>query len=136
MKCIKTQFTRQILCAGMMRDFIEIYSREMQRTNPGQETQAKPDFTAVSDFAGYLEAVRDTPRMEGVNPADVNTHVCYIPYDQTVFELDRNKFFIKISRTRDRWFKFTGVIDWGEQEEYLQIKLKETGFTDLEASGG
>lgn len=136
MSCIKTQYSRKIICAGAMKDFIEIYSRTMSGTNPGGETQSKPTFTPVADFAGMFEAVRETPRMQGINPEDTKTHVCYIPFDQTVFELDRNKHFIKISRTRDRYFKFTGVADWGEQEEYLQIKLKETGFTDLEAASG
>lgn len=136
MKCIKTQFSRKILCAGSMKDYIEIYSREIIGTNPGEDEQPDPTFSAVSDFAGYLEAVRETHRQEGINTSESNTHVCYIPYDQTVFEMDANKFFIKISRTRERWFKFTGVTDWGEQEEYLQIKLKETGFSDLGASNG
>ena len=119
-----------------MKDFIEIYSREMPGTNPGKTIQSKPVFTPVSDFAGMFEAVGATPRMEGVNPSSSDTHVCYIPYDQTVFEMDKNKFFIKITSTRSRWFKFTAVMDWGEQEQYLQIRLNETGFVDLEASGG
>lgn len=108
----------------------------MPGTNPGKTIQSKPVFTPVSDFAGILEAVRAVPRMEGVNPSTSDTHVCYIPFDQTVFEMDKNKFFIKITRTRPRWFKFAAIVDWGEQEEYLQIRLNETGFTDLEASGG
>ena len=136
MSCIKTQYTKQIICAGAMKDFIEILSRTMAGTNPGQTNQSKPSFTTVADFAGLLEAVRATPRMEGVNPEDSNTHVCYIPYDQTVFKMDKNKFFIRITRTRTRLFKFSGVIDWGEQEQWLQIKLKETGFEDLEAASG
>jgi hypothetical protein len=119
-----------------MKDYIEIYSRAMPGTNPGKTIQSKPVFSPVIDYAGILEAVRATPRQEGVNPSDADTHVCYIPYDQTVFEMDKNKFFIKITRSRSRRFKFTAVMDWGEQEEYLQIRLKETGFTDLEASGG
>jgi len=119
-----------------MRDYIEIKSRSMSGTNPGQTTQSEASFTAVADFAGILEAVRATPRQEGVNPSNADTHVCYIPYDQTIFELDKNKHFIDITRTRPRRFKFTAVMDWGEQEEYLQIRLNETGFTDLEASGG
>lgn len=136
MSCIKTQYSRKIICAGAMKDYIEIYSRTMAGTNPGQTIQSKPSFTSASDFAGLLEAVRATPRFEGVNPVSTDTHVCYIPYDQTVFEMDKNKFFIKITRTRSRWFKFTAVMDWGEQEQYMQIRLNETGFTDLEASGG
>lgn len=136
MRCIKTQYTKKILCVGAMKDFIEVFSRTMQGTNLGQTIQSTPLFTPISDFAGLLEAVRATPRMEGVNPSSSDTHVCYIPYDQTVFEMDKNRFFIRITRTRSRWFKFTGVIDWGEQEQYLQIRLTETGFTDLEASGG
>jgi hypothetical protein len=136
MSCIKTQYSRKILCAGAMNDYIEIYSRSMSGTNPGQTIQSNPIFTPISDFAGLLEAVRATLRMEGVNLSDADTHVCYIPYDQTVFEMDKNKFFIKITRTRSRWFKFTAVMDWGEQEQYMQIRLNETGFTDLEASGG
>lgn len=136
MSCIKTQYTRQIICAGAMKDLIEIYSREMKGTNPGKTIQSEPVFTPVSDFAGLLEAVRATPRMEGVNPSSSDTHVCYIPYDQTIFEMDKNKHFIDITRTRPRRFKFTAVMDWGEQEQYLQIRLTETGFKDLEASGG
>lgn len=136
MSCIKTQYTRQIICAGAMKDFIEINSRSMPGTNPGKTIQSEPTFTKIIDFAGLLEAVRATPRMEGVNTSSSDTHVCYIPYDQTVFELDKNEFFIKITRTRSRYFKFTAVMDWGEQEEYLQIRLTETGFSDLEASRG
>ena len=118
-----------------MKDFIEIYTRTIPGSNPGKD-QPDPEFTLVSDFAGILEAVRATPRQEGVNSSDSDTHVCYIPYDQTIFEMDKNKFFIQITRTRSRRFKFTAVMDWGEQEQYLQLRLNETGFTDLEASGG
>ena len=136
MSCIKTQYSIQIICAGAIKDFIEILSLTKDGTNPGKTNQSKPSFSSVIDFAGLLEAVRHTSRMEGVNPTDADTHVCYIPYDQTVFEMDKNKFFIRITRSRPRLFKFSGVIDWGEQEQWLQIKLKETGFTDLEASSG
>lgn len=136
MSCIKTQYTRQIICASAMKDFIEILSRSMPGTNPGKTIQSEPTFTPVIDFAGLLEAVRATPRMEGINSSDADTHVVYIPYDQTVFEMDKNKFFIKIARTRSRYFKFTAVMDWGEQEQYLQIRVTETGFDDLKASHG
>lgn len=139
-KCIKTQFEKIVLCAGAMTEVVAIYRREIQGTQPGLSIQAEPKFTLVIQYPGTFEAVKDTPRWNGVSVEDQSalnfTHAAYIPFDQDVYELDINTFFVKITRTRDRYFKLKGIMDWGEQEEYLQLKLAETGFVDLKATHG
>lgn len=139
-RCVKTQFDRQILCAGTMTDYVEILSRAIQGTEPGLSTQAEPDFSAIAQYAGYLEAVKNTPRWNGVSVEDQSafnfTHAGYIPFDQTIYELDINTFYVKITRQRARYFKLKGIMNWGEQDEYLQLQLAETGFADLKAAHG
>ena len=41
---------------------------------------------------------------------------------------------VKITRDRARYFKLKGITNWGEQDEYLQLQLAETGFSDLKAA--
>lgn len=139
-RCVKTQFDKEILCAGTMTDWIEILSREIQGTEPGGSTQPTETFTAIVSYPGYLEAMKYTPRWDGVSTVDQSadnfTHVAYIPFDQDVYELDVNKLYVKRSGTRDRYFKLKGIKDYGERDTYLQLQLAETGFTDLEASHG
>lgn len=139
-RCVKTQFDREILCAGTMTDYLQIYSRAIKGTEPGKEIQPGEDFTLQDDFAGYIEAKKDTPRWSGVSTEDQSannfTHAGYIPFDQDIYELDVNRFFVKKPGTRDRYFKLKGITNYGEQDEYLQLKLAETGFTDLKASEG
>ncbi len=138
-KCIKTQFSRVILCAGTMNDYIEVLSRVQKGTEIGGNNESSEEFTTVDDFAGYLEPVKATRRFNGVSLEDQSapnfTHACYIPFDQDVYELDINTFFVRITRDRPRYFKLKGIINYGEQDEYLQLQLAETGFTDLKASG-
>lgn len=139
-RCIKTQFDRVILCAGTMTDWIEIVKRELQTTEPGYNGD-KQLFTSVVNYPGRLEAVKYVPRFDGVNVMDMGsrsfTHVIYIPFDQTVYELDLNTLYVKLTRTRDRLFKLTGGIkDVDEQEQWLELALMETGFSDLEATEG
>lgn len=137
-RCVKTQFSRVILCAGTMNDYIEVLSRAQKGTSIGGSNEATQDFTSEADFAGYLEAVKATRRFHGVSMEDQSapnyTHVGYIPFDQDVYELDINTFFVRITRDKPRYFKLKGIINFGEQDEYLQLQLAETGFTDLEAS--
>lgn len=137
-RCVKTQFSRVVLCAGSMNDFIEILSREQQVTEIDGGNESDQDFTSVTDFAGYFEPVKATRRFNGVSMEDQSapnfTHVCYIPYDPDVYELDINTFFVKITRDKSRYFKLKGIINYGEQDEYLQLQLAGTGFTDLKAS--
>lgn len=139
-RCVKTQFDRQILCAGTMTDLVEIIERDQVGTQPGEALESTPTFTTVVDFAGYLEATKATRRFNGVSMEDQSapnfTHAGYIPFDQTVYELDVNKFFVKLTRDRSRYFKLKAVRNWGEQDEYLQLNLAETGFTDLLAATG
>ena len=137
-RCVKTQFDKIILCAGTMNDYIEILSRVQKGTEIGGSPEAAEDFTIVIDYAGVLEAVKSTKRFNGVSMEDQSapnfTHASYIPFDQDVYELDINTFFVKITRDKSRYFKLKGITNWGEQDEYLQMQLAETGFADLVAS--
>lgn len=137
-RCVKTQFTRVILCAGTMNDFIEVLSRVQQGTEIGESSESTEEFTTVDDFAGYLEPVKATRRWNGVSMEDQSspnfTHVAYIPFDQDTYELDINTFFVRITRAKPRYFKLKGIVNYSEQDEYLQLQLAETGFTDIVAS--
>lgn len=139
-RCVKTQFNREILCAGTMNDLVEIFVRVQGTTEPGQDIQTDENMTADKQFAGYLEAAKFTPRFNGVSTQDQSTpaftHAGYIPFDQDTYELDINTFYVKLTRTRSRYFKLKGIKNFGEQDEYLQLQLSETGFSDLLAAKG
>jgi hypothetical protein len=133
--CVKTLFNREVLCAGTMDDFITIYNRELQGTSLDGE-QAKPQFTEVSTAMGKLEARNPTQRFDGIVINNAITHAVYIPFTQQIYELDRNTLFVEYESTRNRWFKLLSIMNLGEQDEYLALMVKETGFVGLEASEG
>lgn len=139
MRCVKTQFKRTVLCAGTMVDYIEILNREQQGTTIGGESESKQGFTAVDDFAGYLEASKPTRRFDGVSMSDQSspsyTHAGYIPYDQDIYELDVNTLFVRITRDKPRLFKLKAIENYDEQDMYLMLQLSETGFEEKEATG-
>lgn len=142
-RCIYTSFTKTILCAGTMRDLVEILRREIKGIEPGLRTQAEEVFTSVYRGAGYFEGmtmIRPTVRFDGVATADSAgtdfTHFAYIPYDQDIYELDTGSLFVRMGNVRQRLFKLKGIINYGEEDTYLQLKLNETGFENLEAAHG
>lgn len=132
-RCIKTIFDRQILCAGTMTDFVLIKRRAIQGTTPNT-TQATEAFTDVADFMGHLEVRNPTKRFDGVVISDKVTHVVYIPYDQDIYEEDYNTLWVEVEQTRNKNYKMDGVLNVGEQDEYLALFLVERGFVDLEAT--
>ena len=141
-RCVKTQFERKILCAGTLQDLIRIQRREIKGTNPGQSTQAGFTFTDVARMAGCLEQYlsRNSRRFDGVSTEDsagpAFTHEAYITFDQEVYELDYNTLYVRYEGKRDRLFKLKGIVNYGEQDEWLQLHLQETGFADREAAQG
>ncbi len=132
-RCIKTVFTRTILCAGTMQDYIKIVRREYSGSDVN-ETVTQETFTTVDEFMGYLEVRNPTQRFDGVNIASNITHIVYIPFDQTVYELDRNTLFVELEKIRNRYLKLVAVEDFHEQEDYLALYCTESGFTDLEGA--
>ncbi len=69
-------------------------------------------------------------------PEGKSSHVIYIPFEQSIFELDINVFFIVLENIfRNRFFKMNKIENVGEQYEYLAVWCNETGFSDLEAAG-
>ena len=139
-RCVKTQFNKEILCAGSMQDLVEVLKRVQGTTEVGESIESSEIFTLVADFAGYLEASKATRRFNGVSMEDQSapnfTHAGYIPFDQDVYELDVNSFFVRLTRDRSRYFKLKAIKNFGEQDEYLQLQLAETGFDDIKASFG
>jgi len=137
-RCVKTQFDKEILCAGTMTDLIEILSRAIQGTEPGLSADPTEAFTPIVSYAGYLEEKKFTPRWDGVSTEDQSagnfTHVAYVPYDQTVYELDINTLFVRITDTRNKLYKLKGIKEYGDY--YIQLQLAETGFEDLTAAEG
>ena len=142
-RCIKTQFNRVVLCAGTMQDYLIILSRAIAGTEPGLSNQPGEVFTQIDNPAGYIEASKPTPRWNGVSTADQSapnfTHVAYIPFDPDIYKLDVGTLFVKKpgdTSDLDRLFKLKGINNWGEQDEYLQLTLAETGFNDLAGAHG
>jgi len=142
-RCVRTQFNKEILCAGTMNDYLLILSRAITGTEPGQSIQASETFTQIVDYAGYLEASKPTQRWNGVSMEDQSapnyTHVCYIPFDPVTYKLDVGKLFVKKqgdTSDLDRLFKLKSINNFGEQDEYLQLRLAETGFAELDGSHG
>lgn len=132
-RCTKTIFDRVILCAGAMTDYFMIKSRALQGTT-ANNTQLSGQFATIINMLGYLEAKKPTQRFDGVNIGAEVTHLGYLPFDQTVYELDKNTCFVEIERNKNRYFKLLSIMNYGEQDEYILFYLKETGFTDIEAA--
>lgn len=139
-RCVYTQFDKKILCAGSLNKILRIQERTEGRTNPGDDGNPSPVFTLIDDPIGELEAVKYTRRFDGVSmedqSADNFTHVGYIPFDQDIYELDVNTMFVEIEATRNRRFKLKGIQDYDEEGQWLQLKLAETGFSDLDGAKG
>lgn len=133
-RCVYTRFDRKILCAGTMIDWLIIERRDQQGITDPDTGASVEEFTTVESFAGRIEASRRTPRFDGVNTEDAKTHVAYIPYDQTVYELDLGSLFIRKEGTRDRRFTLKGISPYDEEEHWLEMELRETGFADVTAA--
>lgn len=138
-RCTKTIFERVILCSGSMEDYVTIYENVLQETTLTQN-QAQPEKNVLLSIFGRLEEVNALARYAGIKmtnntPEGKSSHVVYIPFEQSIFELDINRFFIKVERTvRSRLFKMNKISNYGEQDEYLAVWCNETGFDDLEAA--
>lgn len=133
--CIYTYFEKEILCAGAMDEYVTIKERALQGTT-FDSIESEELFTDVGNIFGKLEVRNPTKRYDGVTIPDSVTHIVYIPFDQTYYELDMNKAFIEIDRSRKRYFKMLSVKNVGEQDEYIAFFCKETGFSDLKAATG
>jgi hypothetical protein len=137
MKCVFTEFSKQILCAGTMKDYCMIISRTLQPSNPDELTMIET-LTDVLGVFGKLEDTRPVKRFDGVNYSSNSslTHLFYIPYSQAVYEMDVNTLFLRrkaktnFASAKDRYYKLVGIRNYGEQDEYLILELKETGFSD------
>ena len=127
--CVKTQFSRKILCAGTMRDAVEIYENVLGPPDVGSTTPTTSK-TVVAQYMGHLEEVNPVIRFDGVSvdtraPGDKHTHVIYMPYDDTVYRLDTNKLWAQVN-DRDELYKLTKIKRY--HDEYLQLYVQETGF--------
>jgi len=133
-RCVKTIFSRITLCAGTMDNYIKVLERRQVGggfNGPGiTET-----FTLVSEFMGKIEVRNPTARFAGVGIEDGVTHIVYIPFDQTIYEMDNGKLFIEIERQKNRRFKLLSCSNLDEQDSYLALYCRETGFVDKEAAG-
>ena len=133
MKCVKTIFSKQILCAGSMCNYIKVLNRT--QTPGGWESNTPIEtFEIKYTMMGYIEAIKPTSRFNGINIADGITHLVYLPFEQTIYELDRNSLYIEIERQKNRRFKLEQIEDYGEQGNYLVLYCRELGFTDIEAN--
>lgn len=139
-RCVYTQFDKQILCAGTLDKLFRIQSRVQSGSQPGQTGNPIETFTTVSEIEGKLEAVKYTQRFAGVATEDQSqpnfTHVGYISYDQTLYELDLNTFYVETEGQRNRRFKLKGIQDYDEESQWMQLQLAETGFSDLDGASG
>ncbi len=134
-RCTKTIFDRKVLCAGTMTDYVTIQRREITGTTPNNPVGSET-LTNVVDYFGYLEAIKPTQRFNGINISGNTTHLVYIPFDQSTYELDVNTLFVLDSKTRPRLYKLLSIENYGEQDEYLILYCKENGFADIEANEG
>ena len=134
MNCTKTRYDRKILCAGAMTHYLDIYKHEAATTDFGS-LQANPTKTKITSMFGYFEAVKPSLRFDGVVIDDKTTHLFYIAFDQTIYELDVNKLFcLKYNPARNRIFKLSNIENYGERDQWLMLSLEEQGFADKEAT--
>jgi hypothetical protein len=135
MRCEKTLFTRQILTAGTMKDYCTIISRDLQPSSPDSIENIEV-MTDIMGMDGKLEDISFVTRFDGVNIANGATHLYYIPYQQSIYELDINNLFVRrkckvgLPKDKDRYYKMLGIRNYGEQDQYNILQLKETGFTN------
>jgi hypothetical protein len=72
--------------------------------------------------------VKPVSRFDGVNIIQGATHVCYMKFDETVFELDINSLWVEIEFHKNRRFKLLSIENYLEFDKYLALWLQETGF--------
>lgn len=132
-RCIKTIFSRTILCAGTMTDFITIKKRELL-SRKLNDTESKEKFSTILSCMSKVETKNPTTRFDGVNIEDSVTHIVYIPYDQDIYELDKNSLFVEWEKNKNRNLKLMSSMDY--REDYIALFCKETGFVDKEAANG
>jgi len=142
-RCVYTMFDKETLCAGTLDDILTVKTRTQQGTNPGHTYQPSEQFTTVGVYDGYLERVRPTRRWNGVSMVDQSaenyTHVGYIAYDDTVYELDINRCYVEVEGPsgKTRRFKLKYAPEaYGTDDEWMILRLAETGFTENAASEG
>ena len=139
-RCVYTIFEKKILCAGTMDKYCIIYRNELQETTINQN-QSDNTKTVLFNMIGAIENINATARYAGVKmtanaPEGKSSHVVYIPFEQSIYELDINRLFIEVEMKRNRLFKMNKIADLNDQEEYLAIWCNETGFFDIEAAKG
>jgi len=132
MACVRTMFSKKIICAGAMSEVITILRREIM-SNSFDDVEPTEQLTNIYTSMGMIEEKRPTNRFDNVSIDDNVTHVFYITYDYDVYRLDRNSLFIEFN---DRYFKMLSVMNYGESDKYIALFCKETGFTDAEAALG
>lgn len=134
-QCQRMIFSKKILCAGTMDTYLFIKSRQSAGTDI-DNLHPTMTFTTVYECMAGFEEVKPTYRFDGITIDSTITHIAYIPFEQSVYELDTNKLFVEKEGQRNRYFKLKPIRDYGEQGEWLVLYLTETGFSDLQASEG
>jgi hypothetical protein len=133
MKCTKTRYDREILCAGAMTDYMTIKSSTAGTTDFG-DVQAEPTLATIRSYFGYLETVRPSIRFDGVSIDRTSTHYWYIPYEQDIYELDVNSLFVTKEGTKERIFKLNEIENYDEQDRWLALHLEAKGFSENTAT--
>ena len=132
-------FKREILATGNMKDYISIYQRTMALAGLNDLTPTEP-VTLIWSVFSKMQTIQPTERFDGVNITDRPTHRVYIPFYAVIYSLDKNSLFltrgVKISTTTSRYFKLVSIENYGEQDEYIVMLVKETGFTSQSSTIG
>jgi hypothetical protein len=138
MKYQKTKhigFSRKIVITGDQRNYVHILQRVLNETTIGQ-IEPTVSFTEIWACFAKIETIKPTVRFDGVTIEDMPTHICILPFYQVVFDLDLNTLFIKDDKTVPRYYKLKSIEDIGNQNQFIEIYMKETGRTEQEAAQG
>jgi hypothetical protein len=103
------------------------------------ENQLLPteSFTLILNSFGHLENLRGIQRFGGVGIKDSITHVFYMPYDTTVYELDLGTLWLgyqSVKETKEIYYKLEDLQPYGVDDKYLALYLVERGFNTNEAN--
>lgn len=132
-----TIFEKKKLSPGTMTDYIQIQEETLSGTKIGS-LNSNVTFTNVWSGMVKLEVIKPTFRFEGVAIPTGTTHIAYMSYNDTVYKLEGNSFFVrkpgKKTGFSDRRFKLLSKTNFGEQDEYLLLYLIETGLSSVTGS--
>lgn len=130
-KCIDVRIPKKKICAGDMRNRIEIMLRT--QTSPGIGKGLGPVETFTPYTAGFfgIRSANGSNPISGVNINEEATHIFISRYTTKLALLDTTKHFPKF---RNKYYRILEISNLNEDNLTIFLQCKLLGITDKKAS--